>query len=51
MKKEYIQPSMKVVKLQYRSQILTTSDRVTSVSTNLGDDSFIWGEGDDEDAR
>ena len=52
MKKDYLKPTMRVVKLQHRSQILNTSGRgVTNVSTNLGDDSFEWGGGDDEDAR
>ena len=50
MKKNYQKPSMKVVKLQHRSQLLTGSP-VTSVRSNLGDDAFIWGEGSDEDAR
>ena len=49
MKKEYIQPEMKVVKLQY-SGIICMS-QVSSVRSNLGDDDFLWGEGCDEDAR
>ena len=51
MKKNYQKPSMKVVKLQHKCQLLTGSSEVTSVSSNLGDDAFIWGEGSDEDAR
>ena len=49
-KKEYFKPSMKVVKLQHKCQLLTGSE-VTSVRSNLGGDAFIWGEGSDEDAR
>lgn len=52
MKREYMRPTVRVVKLQHRSQILAGSGHgVTSVSTNLGDDRFEWGGGDDEDAR
>ena len=50
MKKNYQKPSMKVVQLQHRSQLLAGS-RVQSLSTNLGDDAFILGDGSDEDAR
>ena len=51
MRKNYQKPSMKVVKLQHKCQLLTGS-QVTSVRSNLGgDDAFIWGEGSDEDAR
>ena len=50
-KKEYFKPSMKVVKLQHKCQLLSGS-QVTSVRSNLGDDdAFIWGKGSDEDAR
>ena len=49
-KKEYFKPSMKVVKLQHKCQLLSGS-QVTSVRSNLGDDAFIWGEGSNEDAR
>ena len=50
MKRTYMKPDMKVVKLQHKCQLLTGS-QVTSVSSNLGDDAFIWGEGSNEDAR
>ena len=50
MKRTYMKPDMKVVKLQHKCQLLTGSE-VTSVRSNLGDDAFIWGEGSDEDAR
>ena len=50
MKRTYMKPDMKVVKLQHKCQLLTGS-QVTSVRSNLGDDAFIWGEGSDEDAR
>jgi hypothetical protein len=52
MKRTYMKPDMKVVKLQHKCQLLTGSSQVTSVSSNLGgDDAFIWGEGSDKDAR
>ena len=50
MKRTYMKPDMKVVKLQHKCQLLTGSE-VTSVRSNLGDDAFIWGEGSNEDAR
>ena len=50
MKRTYMKPDMKVVKLQHKCQLLSGS-QVTSVRSNLGDDAFIWGEGSDEDAR
>ena len=46
MKKRYIKPTVQVVKLQHQCQIL-----VGSVRDNLGDDSFIWGDGSDDYAR
>ena len=49
MKKQYIKPTMGVVKLQHQCQILTGS--VQNLNTNLGSDGFILGEASDEDAR
>ena len=48
-KKNYQKPSMKVVQLQHRSQLLTGSDRsVRSTSSNLtGNDAIEYG-GSDE---
>ena len=52
MKKDYLKPTMRVVKLQHRSQILANSRGVTGVSTNLSDDDdFEWGGGGNVDAR
>ena len=50
MKRTYMKPDMKVVKLQHKCQLLSGS-QVNSVRSNLGDDAFIWGEGSYEDAR
>jgi hypothetical protein len=49
MKKQYLKPTMNVVKLQHQCQILTGS--VQSIYTNLGSDGFILGGASDEVAR
>ncbi len=49
MKKRYIKPTVQVVKLHHQCHILVGS--VRDVQDNLGDDSFIWGDGSDEIAR
>jgi len=49
MKKQYIKPTMGVVKLQHQCQMLAGS--VQSIYTNLGSDGFILGETSDEVAR
>ncbi len=49
MKKQYLKPTMNVVKLQHQCQILTGS--VQNLNTNLGADGLILGEASDEDAR
>jgi hypothetical protein len=55
MKKEYINPAMQVVMLQYQTQLLQSS-RISSVNSYFdGDDStlgnIILGEGGSESAR
>ncbi|MBR0259421.1 MAG: hypothetical protein IJQ49_04025 [Prevotella sp.] len=47
MKKEYTKPTMSVVELQHRCQLLAGS--VNSLTTNLDD--IVLGDGSDVDAR
>lgn len=49
MKKNYLQPTTIVVKLESEGQLLT--DSVASVSTNLGDDAIEYGGGSNQAAR
>lgn len=49
MKKQYIKPTVQVVKLHHQCQILVGS--VRGYQDNLGDDSFIWDNGSDDYAR
>ncbi len=49
MKKNYVQPTTIVVKLESESQLLNNS--VTSVSSNLGDDAIEYGGGSTQAAR
>ena len=49
LKKQYIKPTVQVVKLHHQCHILVGS--VRGYQDNLGDDSFIWGDGSDEIAR
>lgn len=49
MKKQYIKPTVRVVKLQHQCQILVGS--VRGYQDNLDDDSFIWDNGSDDYAR
>jgi len=49
MKKQYLKPTMNVVKLQHQCQMLAGS--VQNLNTNLGSDGLILGEASDEVAR
>ncbi len=50
MKKQYIKPTVQVVKLHHQFHILVGS--VRDVQDNLGEyDHFNWGDGSDEIAR
>ena len=49
MKRNYLQPTTIVVKLESEGQLLQNS--VASVSTNLGDDAIIYGGGSNQAAR
>lgn len=49
LKKQYIKPTVQVVKLHHQCQILVGS--VRGYQDNLGDDSFIWDNGSDDYAR
>lgn len=49
LKKQYIKPTVQVVKLHHQCHILVGS--VRDYQDNLGYDSFIWGDGSDEIAR
>ena len=49
MKREYIKPTVRVVVLQHKCQILAGS--VQSLNTNLGSDDLILGGASDEVAR
>ena len=49
MKKQYLNPTMSVVKLQHQCQMLAGS--VQNLNTNLGNDGFILGGASDEVAR
>ena len=49
LKKQYIKPTVQVVKLQHQCQILVGS--VRGYQDNLGNDSFIWDNGSDDYAR
>ena len=50
LKKQYIKPTVQVVKLHHQCHILVGS--VRGVQDNLGEyDQFIWGDGSDDYAR
>ena len=49
LKKQYIKPTVQVVKLHHQCHILVGS--VRGVQDNLGSDQFIWDDGSYEDAR
>lgn len=52
MKKEYMKPTMRVVKMQHQGIICTSGD-VKSVQSSFDDpeDDFIWGGGGTEQGR
>jgi len=53
MKKEYMNPAMRVVKIQHKHHILAASGDMRGVSTNFedDDDNFQWGGGGNNSAR